>query len=300
MGALARAAALLLFILPTSSSVASIGVEAVFVGKWDEDQLVWRNDGWINGENRALLGFTGPSTDNIGELGEVANAAVWEVVGEASNDPWVSVSHLRYRVVPVFRPIPKGLGLLKDLSRKDCAPRNIGSLARRVNTIFMLVFGNSIPWIGRWGGRIDHNCDVHCWQSSSIVYGKFNVGLPNVVVVQRNWFGEDWLVGIYPRSLLSDHLIQLALHNTALTARIIGGDHDCSDADRRCSPEARDFRLPEIPLAPIFGISLIILALKLLNDTFDRIDYVFFVGIFGGGAIFIIGFLLVFFYFLWS
>lgn len=79
--------------------------------------------------------------------------------------------------------------------------------------------------------------------------------------------GND--VNPQPWPLLGLHFVQLTLHNTSLSAGVMASDNNGQKTDPSSKPETGDFELPETPLASIFGIGLLILMLKFLNDTFD-------------------------------
>jgi hypothetical protein len=114
------------------------------------------------------------------------------------------------------------------------------------------------------------------------------------LVRNRSWrVQHNKIAGSYvnpqPWPLLGLHFVQLALHNTALSAGVKATNDNGHNTDPSSKPETDDFEHPETPLAYISRIGLVILSLKLLNDTFDRIDYIFFIDVFGDGAIFVVG-----------
>lgn len=61
-----------------------------------------------------------------------------------------------------------------------------------------------------------------------------------------------------------------------------------------CLPQPLYFQFPPLSLPFIIGIIFVVVAIKALDYTFDRIDNWFDVGIFGGFVVFAIGAFLVF------
>ena len=101
------------------------------------------------------------------------------------------------------------------------------------------------------------------------------VGLEdNSWVRNRSWrVQHNKIAGSYvnpqPRPLLGLHFVQLTLHNTALSAGVKASNDNGRKTDHSSKTETDDFGHPEMAPAYISRIRLVILSLKLLNDTFD-------------------------------